>query len=70
MELALHPEIEVPENTHLRKVAEKDVIVSNGMKRNVLVGVPETFLMVFELVNDLVASTFKLLFTHILEPQL
>ena len=44
------------------------------MKKNVFVGVPQTFLMIFELVSDLIASTFKYKFsintrTSVVEPK-
>jgi hypothetical protein len=66
LELALHPEIEVPVTTHLRKVPQEEVVVSYGMKRNVLIGLKDNFLMCYELVNDIISSKFK---TSFIEPK-
>lgn len=65
MELELHPDLEVPEASHLKKVPVREVTLTFGMKRNVVPQVGENWLMAFELVNDLISGRFK---SSVIEP--
>ncbi len=61
MELSLHPDLLVPESTHLKKVPEPEQTFAFAMKKNVISpnALPEKWLMVFDIVNDIIASKFK-----------
>lgn len=65
MELELHPDLDVPESTHLKKIPVREVTLNFHMKRNVIPQIGETWLMAFEIVNDLISTKFK---SSLIEP--
>jgi hypothetical protein len=69
MELALHPDLTVPDTTHLKKVPEPDQVFTFAMKKNVIASklLPETWLMAFEIVNDVIASKFKYIISNFIQ---
>lgn len=59
LELLLHPDMIIPETTHLKKVPEDEINFNYGLKRKIITGLPETFMFCYEIVNDILLNKFK-----------
>jgi hypothetical protein len=59
MELSSNPNLTIPLSSNLQKVQEREIVPIYSIKKNLIIGVKDAFLISYQILNDILLQTFK-----------